>query len=525
MSRPSEHDHSRPRVVLCILDGVGWRPGIQTGNALALAQPRYYASLLERYPHTTLSCSGRDVGLPDGQMGNSEVGHLTIGAGRVIDQELNRVSRSLESGEFGRLPSWTDFTARVRAAGGRLHLLGLVSPGGVHSHTDHLYGIVAAAREAGLTDIFIHAFLDGRDTDPHGGLQYVRELQRRLAALGVGRVATVMGRYYAMDRDKRWDRVEKAWRAMVDGEGGAAADAAAAIEASYAAGVTDEFMLPVVLRGADGAPLATVQDGDGVFFWNFRADRARELTWVFNRDDFAGFARPRRPRVAYLCLTVYDESMMLPVLFEQRLPDNILAEVFARHGVRNLRVAETEKYAHVTYFFNGGREEPYPGEERILIPSPKVATYDLQPEMSAPEVARTVGEQAAAGRHDVIIVNFANGDMVGHTGVLDAAVRACRTLDGLLAEMIPPIIARGGVVLVTADHGNCEEMLAPDGRVLTNHSLNEVPFVAVARGLEGRGDAIAPGPFALADIAPTILALLELPPPAEMTGRSILRLP
>lgn len=511
----------KPQVVLCILDGVGWRPGVTDGNAVALARPRCYPALFERYPHTTLRCSGLDVGLPEGQMGNSEVGHLTIGSGRVIDQELNRVSRALESGAFEKLPAWSAFVARVREGSGRLHLLGLVSPGGVHSHTDHLYGIVAQAKAAGVREIYVHAFLDGRDTDPHGGLGYVEELQARLARLGAGRVATVMGRYYAMDRDKRWDRVEKAWRAIVHGEGPAAADPVAAIRASYDDGVTDEFVVPVVIA-PEGRPVATVADGDGVFFWNFRADRARELTWAFNQDGFAGFARPLRPRVAYLCLTSYDEKLDLPVLFTPDAPRNILADVFAAHGVTNLRVAETEKYAHVTYFFNGGREEPYPGEERILIASPKVATYDLQPEMSAPGVARAVIEQAALGRHDVIVVNFANGDMVGHTGVVDAAVRAFQALDVLLAAMIPPIVERGGTVLVTADHGNCEEMIAPDGRPLTAHSLNVVPLVAASAALEGRRDAIRPGEHALADIAPTMLKLLGLPQPPEMTGVPLL---
>ncbi len=511
----------KPQVVLCILDGVGWRPGVETGNAVALARPRFYPSLFARYPHTTLRCSGLDVGLPEGQMGNSEVGHLTIGSGRVIDQELNRVARSLASGDFDARPAWRDLVAKVRQGSGRLHLLGLVSPGGVHSHTDHLYGIVERAKAAGVREILVHAFLDGRDTDPRGGLGYVAALQERLAAMGAGRIATVTGRYYAMDRDKRWDRVERAWRALVHGEGTAAADPLAAIRASYDAGVTDEFVEPVVITEG-GRPLATVDDGDGVFFWNFRADRARELTWAFNQDDFAGFARPKRPRVAYLCLTVYDEKLDLPVVYTADAPRGILAEVFAAHGVTNLRVAETEKYAHVTYFFNGGREEPFSGEERILIPSPKVATYDLQPEMSAPGVARTVIEQAALGRHDVIVVNFANGDMVGHTGVVEAAVRAFQALDVLLAALVPPVVERGGTVLVTADHGNCEEMTGPQGQVLTAHSLNAVPFVAVSRALEGRLDALGPDGGALADIAPTMLRLLGLPQPPEMTGHPLL---
>jgi 2,3-bisphosphoglycerate-independent phosphoglycerate mutase len=510
-------------IVLCILDGFGWRtgPGSERGNAIALARPRFYQSLFEAYPHTILRCSGPDVGLPEGQMGNSEVGHLTIGAGRVVDQELVRISRSLAQGEFAGLPAWRRFLERVRAEGGRLHLLGLVSPGGVHSHTDHLYGILAAARDGGIAEIFVHAFLDGRDTDPHAGVGYLQELQDRLAELGAGRIASVAGRYYAMDRDKRWDRVEKAWRVLVHGEGPTAKDPVAAVRASYDRDVTDEFVLPTVLT-AGGAPVATVRDGDGVFFWNFRADRARELTWAFNVDDFEGFDRPLRPRVAYLCMTPYDEKLDVPVLYHPLQPRQGLADVLTEHGIRNLRTAETEKYAHVTYFFNGGREEPYPGEERILIPSPKVATYDLQPEMSAPGVARTVREATERGQHPVIVVNFANGDMVGHTGKLEAAIQAVQAVDRLLAEIIPPVVERGGTFLVTADHGNCDEMIGPRGEALTAHSLNPVPFVAVSRALQGRTGVIAGDGRALQDIAPTVLKLLGIPQPSEMTGHSLL---
>ncbi len=520
-------DAARRRpVVLCILDGFGWRtgPGSEEGNAIALAGPRFYQGLLERYPHTTLACMGPAVGLPEGQMGNSEVGHLTIGAGRVIEQELVRIARALREGEFADRPAWRGFVAGLRESGGRLHLLGLVSPGGVHSHTDHLHGILRLAKEAGLDQVFVHVVLDGRDTDPHGGLGYVEELQRQLAEIGVGRIASVSGRYYAMDRDKRWDRVEKAWRVLVHGEGERGSDPLEIIRHSYAQGVTDEFVVPTVVTGADGEPVATVRDGDGVFFWNFRADRARELTWAFNSDDFDGFPRPLRPRISYLCMTLYDENLDVPVLFPPETPRRILADVLAEHGIRNLRTAETEKYAHVTYFLNGGREEPFPGEDRRLVPSPRVATYDLQPEMSAPQVAEVVLEAVATGEHPVIVVNFANGDMVGHTGVLEAAVAAVRTLDGLLARIVPAVLERGGVMLLTADHGNCEEMLAPDGRVLTNHSLNPVPFVLIGEEFAGRGAAALrrDEDRGLRDIAPTLLHLLGLPQPEEMTGRSLL---
>lgn len=534
MSQPdpaaSSPDPGRaPRVVLCILDGVGHRegPGSEVGNALVAAQPAFYESLRRDYPFTTLSASGLDVGLPDGQMGNSEVGHLTIGAGRVVNQELVRIGRSLQDGEFAQLPAWTRFSEDCRRDGGRLHLLGLVSPGGVHSHTDHLYGIIEEAKRRGLGEVFVHAFLDGRDTDPQSGRGYVAELQAQLDRIGAGRIATVCGRYWAMDRDKRWDRVRRAWEMLVEGrvdaKGRLAQDAVAAIAASYAAGVTDEFMEPTVITDAQGAPLATVQDGDGVFFWNFRADRARELTWAFRKDGFDGFAIARRPRVHYLTMTPYDETMDLPALYVPEAPRQGLAEILATAGLRNLRTAETEKYAHVTYFFNGGREEPWPGEVRRLVPSPRVATYDLQPEMSAPAVAAVLKEACLGSEFDVIIVNFANGDMVGHTGVFEAAVAAVKALDGLLAEVMPPSLARGTVWLVTADHGNCDEMLTPAGEVLTQHSLNRVPFILAGRRFAGRRGALRTDPAAgLADIAPTILQLLGLPQPAAMTGRSLL---
>ena len=514
-----------PRLVLCILDGVGHRtgPGSERGNAVVGAEPAYYESLLAGYPFTTLNASGLAVGLPEGQMGNSEVGHLTIGSGRVVNQELVRIARSFEDGEFARQPAWADFLGAVQAGSGRLHLLGLVSPGGVHSHTDHLYGIVREAHKAGLQEIYIHAFLDGRDTDPRSGAGYVADLQRELESIGAGQVATVCGRYWAMDRDKRWDRVARAWAMLVRGEGAAASDPVAAIEASYSREVTDEFVDPIVITGGAGRPLARIGDGDGVFFWNFRADRARELTWAFMQDRFEGFGVDDRPKVSYLCMTPYDEKMDLPVMFRPEHPRNGLAEVFARLGISNLRAAETEKYAHVTYFFNGGQEEPFPGEERRMVPSPKVATYDLQPQMSAPQVAAIVKEACARGEHQVIIVNFANGDMVGHTGVYEAAVQAVKTLDRLLAEIMPPSLAAGTVWLVTADHGNCDEMIAQDGSVLTQHSLNRVPFVVAAERLAGVTDAIKAGDWGLADIAPTVLALLGISQPREMTGQCIIK--
>jgi 2,3-bisphosphoglycerate-independent phosphoglycerate mutase len=512
-------DQPRPRLVLCILDGIGQRQddNPEFGNAVAAARPAYFESLFSRFPNTTLDASGQAVGLPDGQMGNSEVGHLTIGAGRILYQELVRIAKSLEDGDFARREDWRDFCSRGIQGTGRLHLLGLVSPGGVHSHTDHLYGIIREAEEAGFDDICIHAMLDGRDTDPRSGLGYVRDLQHQIEKIGAGRIATVMGRYYGMDRDKRWERNEKAWDAIVEAKGPVAEDAASAIQASYDEDITDEFMLPVVLAGQ------RIEDGDSVFFWNFRADRARQLTWAFMDPGFEGWGIKRRPRVNYLTMTPYDEKLAdVPALFTSEQPRNGLAEVFARHGIRNLRTAETEKYAHVTYFLNGGREEPWPHEVRKLVPSPKVATYDLQPEMAAPEVAEVVAQACRSGDYDVVIVNFANGDMVGHTGDFDAAVKAVKTLDRLLAEIIPPSLSAGTTWLVTADHGNCDEMLDPQGRILTQHSLNRVPFIVVRGDLEMQHGLIADRDWGLADIAPTILHLLGLPRPSEMTGRPII---
>jgi 2,3-bisphosphoglycerate-independent phosphoglycerate mutase len=519
-------DQLRPRVVLCILDGVGYREDAQRerGNAVIAAHPSYYESLFTTYPHTSLDACGLAVGLPAGQMGNSEVGHLTIGAGRILYQELVRITRSMESGEFAQRPQWRDFARQGLEGSGRLHLIGLVSDGGVHSHQDHLVAIVAQAAREGFREIFLHVLLDGRDTDPRSGLGFLEDVMSRLAKIGAGRVATVMGRYWGMDRDQRWERTARAWNAIVEGDAATGHDPLAVIRGSYDGEVTDEFVEPTVMVDESGEPVARVQDGDSIFFWNFRADRARQLTWAFMSPGFEGWPLARRPRVNYLTMTPYDEKLTeVPALYHPVAPTHGLAQTFADHGIRNLRAAETEKYAHVTYFFNGGREEPYPGEDRRMVPSPKIATYDLQPEMSAPAVAALVREACEAGEHDVIVVNFANGDMVGHTGVFEAAVKAIGTLDRLLAEIMPPSLANGTVWLVTADHGNCDEMLDPEGHVLTQHSLNPVPFVIAGREYAGISTLIAPGDHGLADIAPTILQLLGLPQPEEMTGRSILR--
>ncbi len=384
--------------------------------------------------------------------------------------------------------------------------------------------IVAAAKASGVKEIFIHAFLDGRDTDPKSGEGYVGDLVKKLDEIGAGQVATVCGRYWAMDRDKRWDRVNRAWDMLTKGQGAVTAtDPVQAINESYAAGTTDEFLEPTVITNPEGTPTGVIGAGDSVFFWNFRADRARELTWAFKQDDFDGFDVTGRPQVGYLTMTPYDEKMDLPAMFRPEFPRNGLAEIFAREGIRNLRAAETEKYAHVTYFFNGGREEPFDHETRELIPSPKVATYDLQPEMSAPEVAAVVERACQGGQYDVVVVNFANGDMVGHTGIFDAAVSAVQTLDRLLEQIMPPSLEQGTTWLITADHGNCDEMIGPDGRPFTQHSLNRVPFIVAGNAFADPENTLNSGDFGLADIAPTVLQLLGIEQPAEMTGHSIIK--
>ncbi|BBK39153.1 2,3-bisphosphoglycerate-independent phosphoglycerate mutase [Allostella sp. ATCC 35155] len=510
----------RPKpVVLCILDGWGHREG-GADNALAQARLPNWRRLVATCPHGLLDASAEEVGLPDGQMGNSEVGHMNIGAGRVVMQELPRITRALADGEVVRNPRFTAFVDALKASGGTAHLMGLLSPGGVHSHQDHIAGLARLLDTAGVP-VAVHAFLDGRDTPPESALEALAAF--RAAVEGTTRVhlATVAGRYYAMDRDKRWDRVERAWRALVLAEGEAADDAEAAVRASYAAGKTDEFVLPAILPGHAG-----MQDGDGILMANFRADRAREILGALLDPDFAGFERPRRPAFAAALGMVEYSSDLAPLLGALFAPEELratLGEVVAKAGLRQLRIAETEKYAHVTFFLNGGEEREFPGEERILVPSPKVATYDLQPEMSAFEVTDRLVEAIAGGTFDLVVVNFANPDMVGHSGILAAAVQAVEAVDRCLGRLEAAVRAAGGVLLVTADHGNAEQMLDPEtGAPHTAHSMNPVPIVMV-----GGPDvaALAPpggGHGRLADIAPTILEIMGLPQPDAMTGRSLL---
>jgi len=509
---------SAPRpVALVILDGWGIAACTPT-NAVCQAKTPHLDQLFADYPQTTLSASGLDVGLPAGQMGNSEVGHLNIGAGRIIYQDLTRITKSIEDGDFFENPVLLGALQAIRQRGGRLHLLGLLSDGGVHSHNSHLYALVRLARDHGV-ETCIHAFMDGRDTPPKSGAGYLEQLEDQLQQLNHGRIATVTGRYFAMDRDNRWDRVEKAFGALSTGQGETHASSREAIQAAYAAGQTDEFVTPRVIV-ADGKPVGAIAAGDGIIFFNFRADRARELTRAFTFETFSGFARGPRPDLAaYVCLTEYDETFGLPVAYPSESYPHIFGQVLADHGKTQLRMAETEKYAHVTFFFNGGVEEPFPGEERVLIPSPKeVATYDLKPEMSAIEVTDKAVQRVASGRYDVIILNFANPDMVGHTGVLPAAIKAMETIDACVGRVVEAVCAAGGCLLLTADHGNCEQMTDASGQPHTAHTDDPVPLLYVDP--RDRGAQLRPG--ILADLAPTMLALLNLPVPAEMTGRTLI---
>jgi 2,3-bisphosphoglycerate-independent phosphoglycerate mutase len=502
-------------IVLFVLDGFGVRAEKQD-NAIALARTPSFDRFRSRYPHTTIAASELRVGLPEGQMGNSEVGHLNLGAGRVVYMDSTRITLAVRQGTIQRNQVIVEAMDRVRERGA-FHLMGLVSDGGVHSYQEHLEGLLRMARDRGLRRVFVHAFLDGRDTPPASGAGYLEQLQAFLRELGVGKIAVVSGRYYAMDRDKRWDRVEKAWRAMVLAEGAAAEDPVEAVRRSYAQNVTDEFVVPMVIHEG-GRPVATLQDGDSALFFNFRADRARQLTAALTQPSFDGFPRSVFPRLHFVCMTEYDKSFGLPVAFPPEPLRNIVADVLAAAGVKNLRIAETEKYAHVTYFFNGGVEKPWPGEDRILVPSAKVATYDLKPEMSAYEITARLLEQLTAQTHRVVIGNFANPDMVGHTGVLPAAIKAVEVVDECMGRIVDAVLARRGAVLVTADHGNCEQMRDPvTGQAHTAHTLSPVPFFLIHEG--ARGPLREGG--ALEDVGPTMLALLGLPQPAEMTGRDL----
>ena len=507
-------------VVLTILDGWGYRAE-RENNAIALARKPTYDELLKKFPNTLVHTSGPYVGLPEGQMGNSEVGHLNIGAGRIVYMDITRIDLAIQKGDF--FQNELLLKAIERGRQNQLHLLGLVSDGGVHSQLAHLFALLEMAKRNGVTRVFVHAFTDGRDTPPESGVGYLEQLENKVRQLGVGQIASISGRYYAMDRDNRWPRVEKAYRAVVHGEAEFThTDTLAAMRESYQRGTTDEFVEPVVLLDRDGKPRARIRDNDAVIFFNFRADRARQMTRALTEPGFTQIADPARPKdLLFVSMTRYDKTFTwVPYVFGPQTLENILANVFAREGVKNLRVAETEKYAHVTYFFNGGVEKPYDHEERVLVPSPKVPTYDLKPEMSAAGIAEEVVKGIKRGDFGVIVVNFANADMVGHSGKLDATIKAVEAVDGCLAKIFQALKDAGGAWLITADHGNAETMVNTDGSPHTYHTTNPVPFILVTdnSGAHLRNDG------ALQDIAPTLLSLLGLPQPKEMKGRD-LRLP
>jgi len=510
---------ARPKpVALIILDGFGCRKETE-GNAVHLAKKPNFDRYWNTYPHTNLIASGEAVGLPEGQMGNSEVGHLNIGAGRVVYQDLTRVSKSVREGEFYKNQAFLNAMAHCKEKGTALHLYGLVSDGGVHSHISHLMALLELAKDQGLTKVYVHAFLDGRDVIPGSARRYIADLQKKMQELGVGEISTVQGRYYAMDRDKRWERTEKAYRAMVYGEGPTATDPLIALEQSYNASVTDEFVLPTVIVREDGSPFGLIEDNDGIIVFNFRPDRAIQISQVFTNEDFRGFERGEKfPRnLHYVTLTKFSESVGGFVAYKPTNLDNTLGEVLTQNGMKQLRIAETEKFPHVTSFFSGGREAQFEGEERVLIPSPKVATYDLKPEMSAYELADACVQKIEEGRLDFIVLNFANPDMVGHTGSLEAAIKAVEVVDECLGQVVEAVHKAGGTCLITADHGNADMMIMPTGEPCTTHTTNPVPFIVTKEGVELREDGI------LADIAPTVLTLLELQQPTEMTGKPVIR--
>jgi 2,3-bisphosphoglycerate-independent phosphoglycerate mutase len=511
-------NHKRGPLALIIIDGWGYSPR-REGNAIALAATPFYDELCENYPHTLLEASGTRVGLPAGVMGNSEVGHLNIGAGRVIRMDVSRVDHDIATGEFFRNEVLLAAMDGASKRGNALHLMGLLSDGQVHSSQEHLYALLRLAKQRGLDRVFIHCFLDGRDTPPSSAVHYVAALQKKIDDIGCGHIATLIGRYYAMDRDKRWERTQRAYELLVRGKGERAVDPVAAIQGYYDRGITDEFVEPTVIVGANGEPVATIQDGDAVIFFNFRPDRARQLTRALAVPGFAEFDVSGRPKIDFVCFTVYDRSFPLPIAFAPHDHKNVLAEVWEKICVRNYRLAETEKYAHVTYFFNGGVEKEHACERRLLVPSPRIATYDLQPEMSAFKVTDKVLRGIDEGETDIFIINFANPDMVGHTGKLDKTIEACQYVDTCLGWITNGMRRARGTTIITADHGNAEQMIDPEsGGPHTAHTTNPVPLHLIdeaARGLKLREGG------ALEDVAPTLLALLGNEKPEEMTGRDL----
>lgn len=497
-------------VALIIMDGFGYSDS-DYGNAIKAANTPNIDRFLKEYPNTQIGASGMNVGLPDGQMGNSEVGHTNIGAGRIVYQELTRITKSIVDGDFFANEAINSAIENCKKNNSRLHCMGLLSDGGVHSHNTHLYGILEAAKKAGLTEVYVHCFMDGRDVPPTSGAGFIEELVEKMKEIGVGEIASISGRYYAMDRDNRWDRVEKAYSAMVRGEGNFNNNPIDIMNSSYAKDVTDEFVIPTICN-KDGV----IKSNDSMIFFNFRPDRAREITRTFVDDKFTGFER-NMLSLYFVCMTQYDVTMPnVEVAFKPQSLTNTFGEYISKNGLTQLRIAETEKYAHVTFFFNGGVESPFKNEDRALIDSPKVATYDLQPEMSAILVCDEVVKRIESGKYDSIILNYANCDMVGHTGVFDAAKAAVEVVDECVGRTVDAILAQGGIALITADHGNADKMYEPDGSPFTAHTTNPVPLIIVGENCKLRDDGV------LADLAPTMLELLNLPQPTEMTGKSII---
>lgn len=509
---------SKAPVALIILDGFALRD-VTEGNAVAQAKKPNFDRYWNQYPHATLQAAGEAVGLPEGQMGNSEVGHLNIGAGRVVYQSLTRVNVAIREGEFEKNDTFTEAMEHVKKNGTNLHLFGLLSDGGVHSHIDHMFALLRLAAKEGVKNVYIHGFLDGRDVGPQTAKEFIRQTEEVIKEVGVGEIATISGRYYSMDRDKRWDRVEKSYRSMVYGEGPTYSSAMECVEDSYNNGIFDEFVLPSVITKDDGEPVATIQDNDAVIFYNFRPDRAIQISNTFTNEDFRSFDRGEKApkHLHFVCFTHFSETVKGYVAFKPTNLDNTLGEVLSQNNLTQLRIAETEKYPHVTFFMSGGREAEFPGEERILIASPKVATYDLKPEMSAYDVTDALLKEIAADKFDAIILNFANPDMVGHSGMLEPTIKAIETVDECLGKVVDAIIAKGGHAIITADHGNSDEVVTLEGNPMTAHTTNPVPVIVTKENETLREDG------KLADLAPTVLDLLNVEKPVEMTGSTLIK--
>ncbi|MGP8319458.1 MAG: 2,3-bisphosphoglycerate-independent phosphoglycerate mutase [Methanosarcinaceae archaeon] len=507
-------------LLLMILDGWGYLQ-LNDGNAFVAANTPNIDRLVETYPTSILEASGENVGLPAGQMGNSEVGHLNIGAGRVVYQDLTRINRSIDNGEFFTNPAFLDAIKNAKDHNSSLHLMGLLSSGGVHSHVEHLRALIDLASREGLLQVYVHTFLDGRDVPPSCAIEDIKKNEKTCGNFGVGNIATVSGRYYAMDRDRRWDRIELVYDALTLGVGLYSKDAETSVGESYVRNETDEFVKSTVIVDKNGKPTAIIKDNDSVIFFNFRPDRARQLTYAFVKDDFDGFERKVHPKVHFVCMTQYDENLNVPIAYPHEELKNTLGEVISNNNLKQLRIAETEKYAHVTFFFNGGMEAPYNGEDRCLIPSPRVVTYDLKPEMSAYGITEKVIEKIKSGKYDVIILNYANMDMVGHTGILDAAVRAVETVDECVGKTIDVLLKAGGFAIITSDHGNVEQMIDYATREAhTAHTCNPVQCIYVNKD---SADPILLRNGKLSDIAPTMLELLDIGKPVEMTGESLIQ--